>query len=86
MLFREVVNVSPPPPGVSFSNGDLEKDWLRVVSFPGTVNPGSSNLEGWVWSVDYWNKKGINIKPTNNIHLFKNAKKVIDDAWVWTPF
>lgn len=38
--------MSAPPPGVSFSNGDLEKDWLRVVSFPGTVNPGSSNLEG----------------------------------------
>lgn len=34
------------PPHVSFFNGDLEKDWLIVVSFPGTVNPGRLNLEG----------------------------------------
>lgn len=38
----------PPPsaPRVSFSNGNLQKDWLIVVSFSGTVNPGGLSLEG----------------------------------------
>lgn len=34
----------PHPP--CFSNGDLEKDWVILVSFPGAVNPGDLNLEG----------------------------------------
>lgn len=43
--------MSAPPssaPHISFSNGNLQKDWLIVVSFSGTVNPGGLSLEGLV--------------------------------------